>query len=668
MTDTWRSENATWLLARLEHLRLRMQRQAAAGSVTSLDESIQVLGHRLDLLEEQMAAGSGRPALRALSTLAGLALEQEELVLLAAAPALDGRFARDCAELHQDGRKDYMTAQLALELMFPEPARRLLAADHLMPHGPLRQLGLVELADDEAEPLLLRRLTVDDRMADFLRGVNRPDGALGPFLQPLRSTADGTHAESLSSRVAQFLEQDVEHWPTVNLVGAPDAGSDAFVARVCATLGLRPWLFDLERFTLEDPRERATLLSRLGREALLGRLALVVDTSTALGDADQARAIDQLVDELPAPVFMVSHDRWPTVSRDVHVVHLTRPSVGEQRALWRAALDRHPHTVNGEIESIVHQFDFGPATISQVVSRAAYDTDRPITGEHLWDACRGETAGALDDVAQRIEPCFDWEDIIVPDLVRGQLREIASQVRHRSTVYEEWGFGGRLSRGRGITALFAGPSGTGKTMAAEILAAHLRLDLHRVDLAGVVSKYVGETEKNLRRIFDTAERTGTILLFDEADALFGSRTEVRDSHDRYANLEINYLLQRMEDYTGLGILATNRRAALDTAFLRRLRFVVEFPFPGPDHRRRIWERVFPSAAALDEVDPGLLSRMEITGGNIRSIAVNAAFLAAHDRSSIAMEHLMKAAAREYAKLDKPVSAVEFGDWVDVMAR
>ncbi len=664
MTAAWRAENAVWLLTRLELLRLRMRRLADPDSARSLVGEVRTLEDRLGLLEGSTAE---RPALQVLSTIAGLSPEEEELLLVAAAPALDGHFARDCAELQQDGRKDHATAQLALELVFPDPIDRLVAADHLMPHATLRLLGLVELSED-GEPLLLRRLSVDDRMADYLRGVNRPDGTLEHLLRPLRPTAVATRTDELDTRVVTIMEQDAERWPTLNLVGAPDAGGDAVVAKACAALGLRPWLLDLERFALEEQGDRADLLTRLGREALLGALALVVDTGSSYADAGQRQTIGQLVDELAGPLFLLSRDRWPTTSPGVRVVHLTRPGVGEQRALWRAALELHPHTVNGELESIVHQFDFGPGTISQVVERAAHDTTEPISGALLWDACRSETAGALDDVAQRIEPCFGWDDIVVPDTVRGQLREIASQVQHRFTVYEEWGFGERLTRGRGITALFAGPSGTGKTMAAEILAAHLRLDLHRVDLAGVVSKYVGETEKNLRRIFDTAERTGTILLFDEADALFGSRTEVRDSHDRYANLEINYLLQRMEDYTGLAILATNRRAALDNAFLRRLRFLVEFQFPGADHRRRIWERVFPTAAALDEVDPGLLSRMEITGGNIRSIAVNAAFLAADDRSSIGMEHLMRAAAREYAKLAKPLSAVEFGDWADVMTR
>jgi SpoVK/Ycf46/Vps4 family AAA+-type ATPase len=268
-------------------------------------------------------------------------------------------------------------------------------------------------------------------------------------------------------------------------------------------------------------------------------------------------------------------------------------------------------------------------------------------------------------LARRIEPAYDWQDIVVAEDVLGQLRELADQVEQRSRVYERWGFGTKLGRGRGITALFAGPSGTGKTMASEILARHLRLDLQRIDLAGVVSKYIGETEKNLRRVFDAAEASGAILLFDEADALFGTRTEVRDSHDRYANLEINYLLQRMEDYAGLAILATNRRAALDTAFLRRLRFVIEFPFPGADERRRIWESVFPPAAAQDDIDHGALSRLELSGGNIRTIALNGAFLAAADDCPIGMSHLMRAAAREYTKLGQPVSSAEFGNWVTV---
>ncbi len=232
----------------------------------------------------------------------------------------------------------------------------------------------------------------------------------------------------------------------------------------------------------------------------------------------------------------------------------------------------------------------------------------------------------------------------------------------RQKVYEEWGFGKKLSKGKGINALFSGPSGTGKTMAAEVLANHLKLDLYRVDLAGVVSKYIGETEKNLRKVFDAAEESGAILFFDEADALFGKRSEVKDSHDRYANIEVNYLLQRMEDYRGLAILATNKKSALDQAFLRRLRFLVDLPFPDIRNRKMIWQKVFPEEASVDEMEYDLLARMEISGGNIRNIALNAAFLAASESSPIGMSHVVPAARREYSKINKMITESEFGKY------
>jgi SpoVK/Ycf46/Vps4 family AAA+-type ATPase len=266
----------------------------------------------------------------------------------------------------------------------------------------------------------------------------------------------------------------------------------------------------------------------------------------------------------------------------------------------------------------------------------------------------------LGALADRLVPGYGWDDIVLPDDVMQQVRELAGQVAARTQVYERWGFGQRLARGRGIAALFSGPSGTGKTMTAEILARHLDLDLYRIDLAGVVSKYIGETEKNLRSIFDAAEQSGAILFFDEADALFGKRTEVRDSHDRYANIEVNYLLQRMESYRGLAILCTNRRTSLDRAFLRRLRFLIEFPFPDAENRRRIWQKMFPPAAPLGALDFNALARLEVPGGNIRNIALNAAFLAARSGEPIADAHVLHAARREYAKIDKLLTPAEFG--------
>jgi SpoVK/Ycf46/Vps4 family AAA+-type ATPase len=235
-------------------------------------------------------------------------------------------------------------------------------------------------------------------------------------------------------------------------------------------------------------------------------------------------------------------------------------------------------------------------------------------------------------------------------------------VRQRARVYETWGFAQKSNRGLGISALFAGASGTGKTLAAEVLANELNLDLYRIDLSQVVSKYIGETEKNLRRVFDAAESGGAVLLFDEADALFGKRSEVKDSHDRYANIEVSYLLQRMEAYRGLAILTTNMKSALDSAFLRRIRFIVNFPFPDAGQRAEIWRRIFPPATPTDGLDAARLARLNVAGGNIRNIALNAAFLAADAREPVRMQHLLRAAKIEYAKLEKTLSTGEVGDW------
>jgi SpoVK/Ycf46/Vps4 family AAA+-type ATPase len=283
-------------------------------------------------------------------------------------------------------------------------------------------------------------------------------------------------------------------------------------------------------------------------------------------------------------------------------------------------------------------------------------------GRLLWDACRAQARPRLDDLAQRLEPGARWDDLVLPGPQRETLRQIAMHVRRRATVYESWGFAGQGARGLGISALFAGASGVGKTMAAEVLAHELELDLYRIDLSSVVSKYIGETEKNLRRVFDAAEDGGAILLFDEADALFGKRSDVKDSHDRYANIEVGYLLQRMEAYRGLAILTTNLKSALDPAFLRRLRFVVQFPFPDVPQRAEIWRRIFPLATPTEGLDPEKLAWLNVAGGNIRNIALQAAFLAADAAQPVQMAHLLRAARTEYAKLEKTLTPAEIDGW------
>jgi SpoVK/Ycf46/Vps4 family AAA+-type ATPase len=268
-------------------------------------------------------------------------------------------------------------------------------------------------------------------------------------------------------------------------------------------------------------------------------------------------------------------------------------------------------------------------------------------------------------LAPRIDAKATWSDLVLPEQELSLLRQIAAQVSQRAKVYEEWGFSKKMNRGLGISALFAGDSGTGKTMAAEVIANELRLNLYRIDLSAVVSKYIGETEKNLRRLFDAAEDGGAILFFDEADALFGKRSEVKDSHDRYANIEINYLLQRLEAYRGLAILATNMKSALDAAFTRRLRFIVNFPFPGIGERREIWRHVFPPQTLTQGLDIERLSQLNLTGGNIHNVALNAAFLAAKANKPVTMPLIFKAARAEFGKLERLVSEAEL-HWPEML--
>ena len=510
-------------------------------------------------------------------------------------------------------------------------------------------------------------------MADYLRGVNRLDDSVAHILRSVPpAPVAGAHRDLVEELLRWAQSAPVgEPWPVFNFTGAPGAGQRAVAREFCAHLGLELYELDPRRLPNQD-FERHQLVHLLEREAGLSRLALYVD-ATDLDPADRVAmtAARECLEHAGGVVCVGSRTRWALVRHTIHVA-VPRLDPTAQRLIWTTCLNGAVPAVDDHLDGIVQQFDLGPHAIVQALTAAQATARRrsgataTLAGTDLWHACREQVGWRLGELAQRLTPGATWEDIVLPDDVLAQLHEIAGQVATRSQVYEAWGFGARLARGRGISALFSGPTGTGKTMAAEILANHLQLDLYRIDLAGVVSKYIGETEKNLRNVFDAAEESGAILFFDEADALFGKRSEVKDSHDRYANIEINYLLQRMEDYRGLAILCTNRRSALDRAFLRRLRFLVEFPFPDWPQRRLIWEQVFPRQAAVSCLDLDALSRLEIAGGSIRNIALNAAFLAAGQRASIGMAHVLQAARREYAKIDKMPTEAEFGPYYRLM--
>jgi AAA+ superfamily predicted ATPase len=350
--------------------------------------------------------------------------------------------------------------------------------------------------------------------------------------------------------------------------------------------------------------------------------------------------------------------------RGAYVVDLPAPSHAERSSCWHRTLSSlgldGADVLAAELAA---RFAFTEGDIDSVASRITLDgawRGREIDRALVWDAARKQPEHALERLAALVTPAFTLDDLVLTDETEAKLRELIAHVALQHVVLDDWGFRRRLPRGQGVAALFTGPPGTGKTTAAEALARELGQDLYRIDLAAVVSKYVGETEKNLATAFDEAERGSAVLFFDEADALFGKRTEIKDAHDRYANLEVNYLLQRVETFTGLVVLATNRSSAMDEALLRRLRFVIRFDTPDIELRRRLWRRSFPAGAAVDELDWDALAAVELAGGNIQSAALAAAYLAAADGGTITSAHVEHALLREHQKLGRAWAGIARG--------
>jgi len=602
---------------------------------------------------EETSAAAPPSALDSLSALFGLTSFERQIVLLCAGMELDGDFANSCGGAPGSGGNPWPSFGLALAA-FPDAHW-----DALANSGPLRHWRLIEICGDG--PLAHSRLRIDERILFFLTGVSQLDARLANLLEPLRDTAEISDSQQAilgrleSAWKGAFAKRHL--LPALQLCG-PDGGVKRALANALAS-----------RLSIEILRLPAALLpvnlSDLEsfhrvweREAILRNAALLLDCDRfETADASHALVIDRWIELTRTPLFVCTRDPRPDIERPVLTVDVRKPTSREQRETWQRALGGDVTRWNGHLERLVSQFDFSSAAICSTAHSLGDEN-----GNDLWEACRLRARPRLQDLAQHIVSGATWADIVLPAAQLSTLQTISLQVRHRAQVCDEWGFVEKSNRGLGLSALFAGPSGTGKTMAAEVLANELELDLFRIDLSAVVSKYIGETEKNLRRVFDAAEEGGAVLLFDEADALFGKRSEVKDSHDRYANVEISYLLQRMEAYRGLAILATNMKEALDPAFLRRLRFVVQFPFPDQAQRTEIWRRIFPRKTPTRDLDLGTLGRLSISGGNIRSIALNAAFAAAESATPVQMHHLLEATRLEYAKLEKPMTGAELGGW------
>ena len=637
-------EQGTTLTAEIRRVLARVDAHAARSAMKDAVPGAQLVP----------ADGPGIAPLDALLTCFSLTPFERDLLLLTAAHELEPTTAARCAAAAGDPERAYPTFSLALAA---------LAQPHwsaLTPVAPLRRWRIVEL-DDESR-LTTSRLRLDERILHFLLGSPYLDARLHGQLRrtPVPDALSPSY-DLAADRLAEGWTNGADA-PLVEITGGDLRSRADISAAAAARARLGLYAMNAEDIP-SDPAERDRLARLWQREAILLPAALLVEAGEL--DRDQRAATESFLAGAAVPVVVSSED--PLRSERSYGARVAVPRLDdeEQLGLWAGAFEEIDLD-EGELRSLVAQFQLPPHVVrsaAATVRRRLPHEDEPDAAELAWRAGLDEARIGMDELGRRIEPQAGWGDLVLHERQTSVLREIVAHVRQRATVHQEWGFGATLRRGLGVTAMFAGGSGTGKTLAAEVMANELGLDLFVIDLSQVVSKYIGETEKNLRRVFDAAERGGALLLFDEADALFGKRSEVKDSHDRYANLEVSYLLMRMEAYRGLAVLTTNMKSALDTAFLRRIRFVVDFPFPAEHERAEIWRRVLPPQAPVKDIDPALLARLTVAGGSIRNIALSGAFLAAEEGDRLQMRHMLAAARTEYLKLERSLTPTEVRGWV-----
>jgi predicted nucleic acid-binding protein len=663
-TGNWNESNQRFLMAAIGMVRVQLEHHIASSQTEG--ESPDNGRIAQEALSAATVALPSPSALELLCKMFGLSSFERDLLLLCAGVELDSSFATMCAKAQGDPARACPTLSLALAAL---PDAHWSA---LTPSAPLRRWRLIDVGAGSV--LTLSPLRIDERILHYLAGVQHLDERLAGLIEGLQPTSDlaPSHAV-LAERIAALWSQASRHdeLPIVQLCGKEPGDIRSLATAACAGVGFNAGLIAAHSVPT-GTSELDGFMRLWEREAVLSHTALLIECRDLdPSDAARAGAINRMIEGLRGPLIISSAEPRRTSRRETLTFDVQNITRGEQRDIWQKVLAEIPADLNGEVETFVSQFDLntqkihsartevlGQKLLSESLGNTTFDV-----GVALWNACRLQARPRLSDLAQRLEPAATWDDLVLPELQLKTLAEVAVHVRRRTTVYETWGFAEKGARGLGISALFSGVSGTGKTMAAEVLANELRLDLYRIDLSAVVSKYIGETEKNLRRVFDAAEEGGAILLFDEADALFGKRSEVKDSHDRYANIEVSYLLQRMEAYRGLAILTTNLKSALDTAFLRRIRFIVPFPFPDAAQRAEIWRRIFPTQTPTRDLDTAKLARLNVAGGNIRNIAMNAAFLAADAGEPVCMKHLLRAAQSEYSKLEKSLTETEIRGWV-----
>jgi SpoVK/Ycf46/Vps4 family AAA+-type ATPase len=663
-----------------------------------LQEAVGLAARRTAALVEGAAGRGESLALQRLARLFRLSGFDVDALLVCLAPELNVRYGKLYAYLQNDVTRKAPTADLILNLFCRTLSEKLDARTRLTGDAPLLKHRLIRYAGEEHDDppaLLTRALLVDERVLTYLLDVDAPDARLSPFVRVLKPSAElgdlllpAGMAEGLARlfRAAHAATAEGAGGALAFIFDGPAGAGKEFASEaLCRDAGCELLVADVHALATADT-SFARLLARLFREARLRRAAVYLDRAeSVLGEGEHEtaarRTLLAALDEFEGVAVIGSREPWhPSeggpAGRFFHVT-LPAPDYEARLRLWRSFLAREGAAGSGDVETeaLADKFGFTAGRIRDAVAEARQrallreGVGFRITTADLYHACRAQSSKKLLSLARKITPLYTWADIVLPPDQSEHLREVCAHVKHRQRVFAEWGFGGKISLGKGLSALFVGPSGTGKTMAAEVIAGELGLDLFKIDLSCLVSKYIGETEKNLSRVFEEAEQSNAILFFDEADSVFGKRSEVKDSHDRYANIEVNYLLQRMEEYEGVVILASNYQKNIDEAFTRRIRFIVEFPFPDDDYRRRIWGKVFPEHTPLGEdIDFDFLAhKLKLSGGNIRNIALGAAFLAAGGGGGrVQMGHVVCAAKREFQKMGRLLVRADFDEYFDLV--
>jgi len=606
-----------------------------------------------------------------------LSATEQRILLLAVGPAIDPAFRQLYATFEESGL-GRPTVAGAVSLLLPA-GERLGAQRCFWESGKLRRYRLIELlaAFPGQQDLLRKQLEASSRLVAHLLGSPGPEGAERRFLTaawPRLPLTDVVLAGSIDATALVATLQRTTG-PLLVLHGPVGVGKKTLAGALARSFGIEMVVANLAAMPGEPDRFDEALRAAFREAALQDSSLLLFDGVQALllpeGERSRLGALVAVLEEYPERATVLAStapvDLRLSRERPGFYLSLPQPKVRERTALWRRYLPAMEGASQISAEELAHKFSFTGGAIrhaAQVAAslarlRAAGPGGHRLQLTDFLDACKASSQSSLSSLAIRLDRYFRWEDLVLRDKTRASIEELILYARNRQRVFEEWGFDRKLPYGRGVTALFHGEPGTGKTMVACLLSQDLNMDLYQIDLSRVVSKYIGETEKNMAAIFDEARDAHAILLFDEADSLFARRTDVRSSNDRYANLEVNYLLQRIEAYEGISILTSNHEAAIDDAFKRRLTFVVEFPAPDAEERVSLWESMFPDLELLaPDVDLEYLAEeFELTGGHIKKVVLRAAFRAAEElapgaRPQITMSHLLDGAAAVYREMGK----------------